>query len=61
MNETPLQLVRALVQRQRMGMVLACARLCKGRKGWIAAGLLLELWHQHSLQVHCIFLAMSDC
>jgi hypothetical protein len=37
------QIVAALVRRQRMHMVLACARLCGGRRGWMAAGLLLEL------------------
>ena len=49
-----LQLMQALVRRQRMPMVLACARLCRGRKGWMAAGLLLELWHQQRLQVQCL-------
>lgn len=49
-----LQIVAALVQRQRMRMVLACARLCSGRSGWMAAGLLLELSHKQKFLVRTV-------
>ena len=45
------QIVAALVQRQHMHMVLACARLCSGRRGWMAGGLLLELSLKHKFLV----------
>ena len=50
-QEVASQIVAALVQWQRMPVVLALARLCTGRRAWMAAGLLLEMRRKQKLQV----------
>ena len=55
------QIVAALVQRQRMPVVLAMARLCTGRRAWMAAGLLLEMRRKQKLQVQTAQCLLMHC